>query len=94
MTIYIAYGVTLSDSQRMKHDKHFVKGKSSITLRLSHNQLTGSDDIMLTQTQIEKIHKAKELGKGVKLKIKIKCCTEQMQMLRRLVESVQELSKD
>ena len=67
-THYIAYGVTLSDNQRMKLAKAF-KEKSPITLRLSHNELTGSDEMMLTQTQIKKIHKANSAGKGVDLKI-------------------------
>ncbi len=67
-THYIAYGVTLSDNQRMKLAKAF-KEKSPITLRLSHNELTGSDEMMLTQTQIKKIHKAHSAGKGVDLKI-------------------------
>ena len=66
-THYIAYGVTLSDNQRMKLAKAF-KEKSPITLRLSHNELTGSDEMMLTQTQIKKIH-SKGVGKGVNLKI-------------------------
>lgn len=67
-TRYIAYGVSLSDNQRMKLAKAF-KEKSPITLRLSHNELTGSDEMMLTQTQIKKIHKAVSAGKGVDLKI-------------------------
>lgn len=67
-THYIAYGVTLSDNQRMKLAKAF-KEKSPITLRLSHNELTGSDEMMLTQTQIKKIYKAHSAGKGVDLKI-------------------------
>lgn len=67
-TRYIAYGVSLSDNQRMKLAKAF-KEKSPITLRISHNELTGSDEMMLTQTQIKKIHKAVSAGKGVDLKI-------------------------
>ena len=68
MTTYIAYGVKLSDNQRKKLAKAF-KEKSPITLRLSHNELTGSDEMMLTRTQIKKIQKAKGSGKGVDLKI-------------------------
>ena len=68
MTTYIAYGVTLSDNQRKKLAKAF-KEKSPITLRLSHSELTGSDEMMLTKTQIKKIQKARSTGKGVDLKI-------------------------
>ena len=68
MTTYIAYGVKLSDNQRKKLAKAF-KEKSPITLRLSHNELTGSDEMMLTKTQIKKIQKARSTGKGVDLKI-------------------------
>ncbi|PFX13109.1 Pulmonary surfactant-associated protein D [Stylophora pistillata] len=43
--------------------------KSAITLRLSHNELSGPDEMMLTKTQINRIQKAASLGKGVDLKI-------------------------
>ncbi|PFX11744.1 Collagen-like protein 6 [Stylophora pistillata] len=43
--------------------------KSAITIRLSHDGLSGSDEMMLTQTQIKKIKKAINSGKGVDLKI-------------------------
>ena len=68
MTAYYPHGVTLSDNQRRKLAKAFNE-KSPITLRLSHNELTGSDEMMLTKTQIKKIQKAKSNGRGVDLKI-------------------------
>ncbi|PFX14257.1 Pulmonary surfactant-associated protein D [Stylophora pistillata] len=60
--------VEVMDNQRRKLAKAFNE-KSPITLRLSHNELTGSDEMMLTQTQIKKIQKAMSSGKGVDLKI-------------------------
>ncbi|PFX30088.1 Complement C1q and tumor necrosis factor-related protein 9B [Stylophora pistillata] len=60
--------VEVMDNQRRKLAKAFNE-KSPITLRLSHNELTGSDEMMLTQTQIKKIQKAKSNGTGVDLKI-------------------------
>ncbi|PFX20965.1 hypothetical protein AWC38_SpisGene14566 [Stylophora pistillata] len=60
--------VTLSDNQKRKLAKAFNE-KSAITIRLSHNELSGSDEMMLTQTQIKKIKKAINSGKGVDLKI-------------------------
>ncbi|PFX15495.1 Collagen-like protein 6, partial [Stylophora pistillata] len=43
--------------------------KSAITLRLSHNELSGPDEMMLTKTQINRIQKAASQGKGIDLKI-------------------------
>ncbi|PFX21869.1 hypothetical protein AWC38_SpisGene13598 [Stylophora pistillata] len=60
--------VSLSDNQKRKLAKAFNE-KSAITIRLSHKELTGSDEMMLTQTQIKKIKKAINAGKGVDLKI-------------------------
>ena len=68
MTTYIAHGVTLSEGQRKKL-ANAINENSEITLRISHNALSGPDEMMLTQTQINKIHKAASAGKGVDLKI-------------------------
>ena len=43
--------------------------RSAITIRLSNNELTGSDQLFLTKTQINKIKNAKPLNKGVDIKI-------------------------
>ena len=67
-TKYYSYGVSLSDNQRKKLAKAYNE-KSAITLRLSHNELSGLDEMMLTKTQINRIQKAASLGKGVDLKI-------------------------
>ncbi|PFX14748.1 hypothetical protein AWC38_SpisGene21072 [Stylophora pistillata] len=70
---YYFYALILSEeeiaNQRRKLAKAFNE-KSPITLRLSHNELTGSDEMMLTKTQINRIHKAINGGKGVDLKIR------------------------
>ena len=68
MTTYHSYGVTLSPSQRRKLAMAYNE-KSLITLRLSHNELSGPNEIMLTMTQIKRIQKAASQGKGVDLKI-------------------------
>ena len=68
MTEYLPHGVNLSKNQKQKLAKAF-KQKTPITIRLSHNQLNGSDELLLTKTQINKIQKAKGLGKGVDIKI-------------------------
>ena len=40
-----------------------------MTLRLSHNQLSGGDELLLTNTQIRKIEKSKRDGTGTDIKI-------------------------
>ena len=65
---YIKYGVNLSDGQKDKLARA-LSNKSAITIRLTKNDLTGSDDMMLTKTQLKRIKKAMSNGTGVDLKI-------------------------
>ena len=67
-TTYIPYGVTLSQNQRVKLAKA-LENKQPITIRLSHSELTGPDELMLTKTQIGRIGKRLASGKGVDIKI-------------------------
>ena len=67
-TTYIPHGVTLSQNQRVKLTKALEK-REPITIRLSHSELTGPDELMLTKTQIGRIGKALSSGKGVDIKI-------------------------
>ena len=64
MTEYKQYSVNLSPSQSQKLVKA-IEMKAPVTLRLKSVDLTGSDTIFLTSTQINKIKKAKSLNKGV-----------------------------
>ena len=68
MTTYHPYGVKLSAGQRQKLAKAY-KQNSEITLRLGHKELSGSDQLMLTETQIKKLNKSKRSGKGADIKI-------------------------
>ena len=68
MTTYIQYGVKLSDGQKLKLLKA-IQNKSQLTLRLKHSHLSGPDELMLTQRQIEKIKKSLANGTGSDLKI-------------------------
>ena len=68
MTTYIEYGVKLSDGQKSKLLKA-IQNKSPLTLRLKHSHLSGPDELMLTQRQIEKIKKSLANGKGSDIKI-------------------------
>ena len=68
MTTYIKYGVMLTDGQKSKLLSS-IKNKSPLTLRLKHSHLQGSDELMLTQRQINKIQKSLANGTGSDIKI-------------------------
>ena len=68
MTTYIEYGVTLTDGQKSKL-LSAIENKSPLTLRLKHSHLQGSDELMLTQRQINKIQKSLANGTGSDIKI-------------------------
>ena len=68
MTTYFPYKVNLSEGQKKKLGKAF-KANSAVSLRLSANQTSGNDELMLTANQKKRIAKAAALGKGVELKI-------------------------
>ena len=68
MTKYFEYGVNLSEGQKTNLAKA-IQTNSELTLRLKNNQLSGSDELMLTKTQLNKIQKAAANRTGVDLKI-------------------------
>ena len=68
MTNYFEYGVNLSVGQKENLAKA-IQTNSELTLRLKNNQLSGSDELMLTKTQLNKIQKAAASRTGVDLKI-------------------------
>ena len=68
MTNYIEYGVQLTPNQKSNR-KRAIKNKTPLTLRLRHTQLRGSDELMLTQRQINKLEKSLATGKGSDIKI-------------------------
>ena len=65
---YIQCGVKLSAGQKEKLAKA-LSNKSAITIRLTKSDLTGSDELMLTKTQLKRIQKAIKNKTGVDLKI-------------------------
>ena len=68
MTSYIEYGVKLTDGQKSKLASAILN-KSPLTLRLKHSHLRGSDELMLTKRQIDKIKKSIANGTGSDIKI-------------------------
>ena len=68
-TIYHPYQVNLTAGQAESVAKA-MKHKTSITLRLSYNNLLrGDETVNLTQSQINKLEKAKNKGVGADIKI-------------------------
>ena len=51
---YVKYGVKLSAGQKERLARA-LSNRSPITLRLSKSDLTGSDQLMLTKTQLKRI---------------------------------------
>ena len=70
MTSYQNYKVNLSEGQKEKLQKYFQK-RAPTTLQLSHNQLSGGDELLLTGTQMNKTEKSKNDGTGTDIKISI-----------------------
>ena len=68
MTTYFEYGVKLTDRQKSKL-LSAINNRSPLTLRLKHSHLRGSDELMLTQRQINKIKKSLANGTGSDIKI-------------------------
>ena len=68
MTTYFEYGVKLTDGQKSKLASAIVN-QSPLTLRLKHENLRGSDELMLTKRQINKIEKSLRDGTGSDIKI-------------------------
>ena len=68
MTTYFEYGVKLTDGQKSKLASAIIN-QTPLTLRLKHSHLRGSDELMLTQRQINKIKKSIANGTGSDIKI-------------------------
>ena len=68
MTTYIESGVKLTDGQKSKLASAIIN-QSPLTLRLKHSHLRGSDELMLTKRQIDKIKKSIANGTGSDIKI-------------------------
>ena len=68
MTTYFEYGVKLTDGQKSKLASA-IRNKTPLTLRLKHSHLRGSDELMLTKRQIDKIKKSLANGTGSNIKI-------------------------
>ena len=68
MTTYHPHGVKLSEGQKKKLAEAY-KDNAAITIRLSNDELQGGDQLMLTNTKIARLMKAKKLGTGSDIKM-------------------------
>ena len=68
MTSYHSHGVKLSQGKKQKLAKA-LRNNSAITIRLSHDELNGPDQLMLTKTQINRSRKSMANGTGSDIKI-------------------------
>ena len=68
MTNYSSYSVQLTDYQKQSPQAAYTNN-ASLVIRLSADQLQGSDALMLTKTQINKIKKAIVAQKGTNINI-------------------------
>jgi hypothetical protein len=64
---YLRYNVNLSDNQKKKLANAIKNGKE-VAIRLSYDELTGPNPILITSQQQTKINKAKLQKKGAELK--------------------------
>lgn len=62
---YVEHGLMLTDGQKTK----LQSAKDGITLRLSKDQLSGNNRLLLTQTQVNKIKRSQRAGVGMDLKL-------------------------
>ena len=68
MTTYFEYGVNLTDNQQ-RSLASAMNNRTPLTLRLKHSNLSGNDELMLTETQLKRIQKSLNDGTGVDIKI-------------------------
>ena len=68
MTTYFEYSVNLTDNQK-RSLASAMNNRTPLTLRLKHTNLSGNDELMLTKTQLKRIHKSLANGTGVDIKI-------------------------
>lgn len=61
---YSEYGLNLSSSQRDKLRLAAKRKPCPVSIRLSHENLSGNDKLLLTNRQIQKINKLKRTGEG------------------------------
>ena len=65
---YTNVSVNISENQQQKL-KHAVDAKSPVSIRLDYEDLCGSDVLALTNSQLNRMKKAFQNGKGITIKM-------------------------
>ena len=65
---YQEIGLSITPNQKKKVAREYKKGLP-VSIQLKPDQLSGSDKMLLTETQIKQIEKAKKAGKGLRLSL-------------------------
>ena len=65
---YVKYAVQLSEEQK-RNLAHAGVNKMGVNIKLTHDKLSGSDELDLTQRQVDKIKKCIEANVGIVLKL-------------------------
>lgn len=68
MSKYQSIKVNISDGQKAKLKRALSNSADSVTIKLGHEDLNGDDVIALTKTQINKLARAYEAGKGLTIR--------------------------
>ncbi len=70
MSNYKNVYVNISDGQKNKLNKSLESGAETVSIRLSHADIMNGNDILaVTQSQLKKLAKAAQEGKGVTIKM-------------------------
>lgn len=68
MAEYIEYEMNVSEGQQQKL-KEAAQSHSPVSIRFRHEDLIGKDVLSLTKTQVKRLKKAYEEGKGITIKM-------------------------
>lgn len=88
---YVEYKINLSEGQKHKLAKSY-RDKCPYTLRLKYEDLNGTFPILLTQTQINKIDRAKQNKSGLEIKISREQMRSQGGFLNTLIPFITKLA--
>ena len=72
MTKYTNVKVNISDGQKEKLQQAIQAGCPAVSIRLGHKDLEGDDILAVTNSQVKKLVKALENGKGITIRMSSK----------------------
>lgn len=68
--MYKPHKVSLTDIQKKRVGRAAMT-KTTVPIQLKHTQMTGDDELMLTETQIKKLEKMRAKGRGARLTLSV-----------------------